>query len=333
MNCYKVLNKQIYKKGKYSIVPLRFDDRWNIMKWRNEQIYHLRQSKPLTKEDQDNYFNIVVSGLFEQENPSQILFSFLEDDLCVGYGGIVHINWIDKNAEVSFIMETQLEKQNFEYFWTIYLELIEKVAFEELNLHKLFTYAFDLRPHLYHVLENNGYQLEATLKEHCCIENEFRNVLIHAKFSNELALKKVNLSHLDLTFQWATNPEIRKYAFAKSEITFDEHKQWFLQKINSQNCLYFLAYLNSNAVGSIRFDIVENKAIISYLIQPNFFGKGLGFKLMKIGLERLKSENKEISRVEGKVMNSNIASIKIFEKLNFSSEEFDKETMLFYLNY
>ena len=100
MNTYKVLNKQVFTQGEYKLVPIRFEDRWDIMKWRNEQIYHLRQSKPLTKEDQDHYFNNVASKLFEQEQPSQILFSFLRNDICIGYGGLVHINWVDKHAEI-----------------------------------------------------------------------------------------------------------------------------------------------------------------------------------------------------------------------------------------
>ena len=48
MNCYKALNNQEYSFNEYSIVPIRSQDRFSIMKWRNEQIYHLRQDKPLT---------------------------------------------------------------------------------------------------------------------------------------------------------------------------------------------------------------------------------------------------------------------------------------------
>jgi hypothetical protein len=72
---YKSLKKQIFISEQYSLVPLRMEDRYRIMKWRNEQIYHLRQSKPLTEKDQENYFESVVSSLFEQEKPNQILFS------------------------------------------------------------------------------------------------------------------------------------------------------------------------------------------------------------------------------------------------------------------
>jgi len=183
MNYYKILSKQVFSKENFSIVPIRYEDRFAIMKWRNEQIYHLRQNKPLTIEDQENYFKNVVNKLFEQEQPNQILFSYLDNDKCIGYGGLVHINWTDKNAEISFIMSTELEKENFKKHWGIFLNLIEQVAFTDLKLHKIYTYAFDLRPYLYKPIENAGFVKEATLKEHCYFNREFKNVIIHAKYN------------------------------------------------------------------------------------------------------------------------------------------------------
>jgi len=181
MGYYKILKSNTYKKDEYSIVPIRMEDRFLIMKWRNEQLYHLRQNKPLTAEDQDNYFNNVIVNLFDKERPDQVLFSYLENDKCIGYGGLVHINWVDKNAEISFIMETTREKDEFQKHWSVYLYMIEEVAFKELALHKVYTYAFDLRPHLYKALEGNDYHREAVLKEHCFFEGEFKDVVIHAK--------------------------------------------------------------------------------------------------------------------------------------------------------
>ena len=105
MDCYKSLNKQVFHIENYKIIPIRFKDRINIMKWRNEQIYHLRQSKLLTLKDQDEYFNKKISLEFGKEKPNQILFSYLKDDKCIGYGGLVHINWKDGKAEISFIMK------------------------------------------------------------------------------------------------------------------------------------------------------------------------------------------------------------------------------------
>ncbi|MDX6190124.1 GNAT family N-acetyltransferase [Flavobacterium sp. Fl-318] len=185
MNKYKVLNKQEFKLENFSLVPIRYEDRLDIMKWRNEQIYHLRQDQPLTVDNQEHYFNNVVSKLFEQERPTQILFSFLKKDVCIGYGGLVHINWIDMNAEISFIMDTDLEENHFHDYWRIYLGLIEQLAYNELDLHKIYTYAFDLRPHLYKAVEAAGFLKEAILKEHCKFQDKFIDVIIHSKINEK----------------------------------------------------------------------------------------------------------------------------------------------------
>ena len=178
---YKILSQQKFSKDQYSIEPIRFEDKFDILKWRNEQMYHLRQPEPLTEQDQINYFSNVVAKIFDKEKPEQILFSYLENGKCIGYGGLVHINWIDKNAEISFIMDTSLEKEYFDFHWKTYLRLIEEVAFKELKFHKIFTYAFNLRPHLYEVLENSQFLKEAVLKEHCFFEGKFIDVIIHSK--------------------------------------------------------------------------------------------------------------------------------------------------------
>lgn len=183
MNSYKVLSKQVFKNRSYKLVPIRLEDSLKIMNWRNEQLYHLRQEKLLTIENQQHYFKHVVAKLFDQEKPNQILFSFLENGKCIGYGGLTHINWIDKNAEVSFIMKTSLEKERFDEIWSEFLILLENVAFNVLSFHKIFTFAFDLRPHLYLVLEKGGFYKESILREHCFFANKYLDVIIHSKIN------------------------------------------------------------------------------------------------------------------------------------------------------
>jgi hypothetical protein len=148
------------------------------MKWRNEQIFHLRQKNKLKKEEQQYYFKNVVSKLFSKRTPKQVLFSFLHDDKLVGYGGLVHINWTNKSAEISFVMNTKLEKLNFEKYWNIFLKMISQIAFEELKFKKIFTYAYDLRPLLYNSLDNQGFSLEKEFTD-----DEYNKIKIHSKYN------------------------------------------------------------------------------------------------------------------------------------------------------
>ena len=62
-----------------------------------------------------------------------------------------------------------------------FLNLIEELSFKIIGLHKIYVYAFDLRPHLYTVLEKNKFNKEAVLKEQCLFNGKFIDVLIYEK--------------------------------------------------------------------------------------------------------------------------------------------------------
>jgi RimJ/RimL family protein N-acetyltransferase len=318
---YKILEEDKFSENQFSLVPIRFQDRYNIMDWRNEQIYHLRQTLALSKNDQDAYFSDVIERLFDELKPSQLLFSYLENDICIGYGGLVHINWIDSHAEISFIMDTKLEKIHFQEHWKRFTRILEKIAFDNIGLHKIFTYAFDLRPQLYQALESIGFNREATLKEHCLFEGKFHDVVIHSKIKRDLILLPAENKDIDITFEWALNPIVRRYALSKDAIEFEKHKTWFQGKLQSDRCFYFIAWSNQQPVGSYRMDLDDNgTALISYLLDPAFHGLGFGYKLLSLGLEAAKS-NPRIQNLEGMVDGENIASIKVFERLNFKLVE------------
>lgn len=187
MRAYKCLDKQIFESGKYQLVPIRDEDKYDIMQWRNEQIYHLRQSEPLTVEKQDWYFENVVNKLFEDGNPPQLLFSYLENGICIGYGGLVHIDWISKNAEISFITQTQrtVKVSQFEIDFTNYLHLIFEVAYDCLVFTKLHTTFYDIEERQVYrrIIESIKFKKEAELKRHINVEGILRDVYIYSHFN------------------------------------------------------------------------------------------------------------------------------------------------------
>jgi len=315
-NQYKVLNKSRFCIDKYSLVPIRFEDRYDIMKWRNDQIYHLRQSEPLTKEVQDDYFNNVVSKLFAQDKPNQILFSYLYKNECIGYGGLVHINWIDKNAEISFVMNTELEKDEFHKHWSIYLDLLHKVAFNELNFHKIYTYAFDLRPHLYNVLESAGFYKEAILKEHCLFNGEYKDVIIHSKLNQYLSIRSISIADKEITFDWANDKMTRENSFNSKLITFEEHSAWFERKLNDKNAIYYICEVYNKPASIVRFDKLDEKVVIGITVAPDFRGKKLTTHFFQISCKKFLDETDE-NRIFAYIKKENIPTIKAIERAGF----------------
>jgi len=126
----------------------------------------------------------------------------------------------------------------------------------------------------------------------------------------------------DTTYEWANQEATRKYAFSKDFIPFENHTNWFLSKLASAHCLYFILTEREKPIGSIRFDLNGSIATISYLLDPITHGKGLGTILMKKGLEMFENliDLNEIKIIQGYVLMENIPSVKLFERFGFKVE-------------
>ena len=314
---YNCLSQNEFVIEDYKLVPIRYEDRLAIMKWRNEQMYHLRQEKPITEKSQENYFNGTLARLFDQEKPNQILFSYLKNDKCIGYGGLVHINWIVRTAEVSFIMETSLERDEFDFHWTTYLYLLKKIAFEELKLRSLHTYAYDLRPFLYPTLEKNNFKLKEHLKDEIKIDGKKKDIFIHECVNPILLLKirEARESDVKLIFNWSNDSLVRAQSFYSKTIEFDNHKNWFKEKLQNYNALLLINKFDENNIGLVRFEFENNMCTIGILLDEKYRGKGLS-SLMLINSSAYYFKRFSMPIFAYK-KESNIASIRSFEKAGY----------------
>ena len=183
MRNYKCFNKSVFYFSDYSLLPIREQDKYLIKEWRNEQIDILRQKELLTNEQQENYFRDVVRNLFNKDKPNQILWSFFLFNELIGYGGLVHIDWDAKNAEISFVLcnERNINHELFKKDWFNYLNIISDVAKNYLFFNKIYTYAYDIRDYYFEVMYNLDFTLEARLKRHVLIKNKLHDVLILSK--------------------------------------------------------------------------------------------------------------------------------------------------------
>lgn len=165
---YRCLQRQEFDDGRYSLVPLRHEDIQSIKDWRNDQMAILRQNAPLTHSAQETYYRDVVMATFSDEHPAQILLSYLLDGKCIGYGGMVRIDWNLKQAEVSFLVDSlrAIDKETYKTDFSHFLKLIKEIAFNDLYLKRLYTETYDIRPLHISVLESQGFLQEERLKGH-----------------------------------------------------------------------------------------------------------------------------------------------------------------------
>jgi RimJ/RimL family protein N-acetyltransferase len=181
MKGYQCLQINEYRYEEYSLVAIREQDIMLIKEWRNAQIAILRQKELLNDEGQRRYFKQVIWPSFELDKPEQLLFSFLKNNELIGYGGIVHTNWIDKRGEVSFLVDPIRANDPAIYHqdYLTYLRLLKQVAYLGLQFNRLFAETFDIRPRHIGILEEAGFRLEGRMKQHVYIDGRFVDSLIH----------------------------------------------------------------------------------------------------------------------------------------------------------
>lgn len=142
----------------------------------------------------------------------------------------------------------------------------------------------------------------------------------------------VNNNDLDLLFDWANDPDVRKNSIHTSVISYEEHQGWFREKMLSTNSDLFIYCKENENIGHIRLDYKLNTAIINFSIDKNYRGKGHGTNMLKLA-ERIIRENKnDITCLEAVVKKNNLPSQMSFLKLDYNIDEkrIDSEYIYFY---
>lgn len=323
MRTYLPLYQQTYSFGNYKLIPIRHEDRHSIRQWRNDQIDILRQNEPLTEAQQDNYFNTVINQLFEQAQPSQLLFSFLENNKLIGYGGLVHINWEKKTAEISFLTphERAINAEIFVSDWCNYLKQIKQIGDIDLNFNSLFTYAYNIRPLLYNALSQSGFKEKERIKNAVSIANKNYDVLIHEYIFQPISFKMADKADLMQYYTWANDQEVRENSYNQQAISLQDHSQWFETQIeNTKN--YFYLFLNNQqqAIGQVRISIKTNENIIGVSVDYLHRGKGFSAKMIAMASHDFMAKNKG-QVIVAYIKTTNMASYQSFIKAGYIFKE------------
>ena len=178
---YSFIEFNDYSFDNYAFLPLRYEDIFKIKKWRNDQISILRQNRILSDVDQENFYQELVKKSFFSSKPNEILFSFLLDDVCIGYGGMMYIDWDKKSAEISFINETKRANLNeiYQNDFIAFISILFRISFSELGFNKLTTETYGIRTNTLQILDQLGFQLKQIKEEKILIDNKLYDSFFH----------------------------------------------------------------------------------------------------------------------------------------------------------
>ncbi len=122
-------------------------------------------------------------------------------------------------------------------------------------------------------------------------------------------------------FEWANDPGTRSNSFSSELISLEDHISWFTNKITDPNTLFLICSGADGFVGQVRFDKKgDNRYVISFSVAPDMRGKGYGVKMVQAGISQFTKTVGPGQVIVGYVKETNQASMKIFQRLEFSQK-------------
>lgn len=178
---YIVMPRPRLEDGELTLRAVQPADIEAIRQWRNAQMDVLRQNTVITPEAQQRYFAEHVWPGKTSPQPRQILLAIERHGQLIGYGGLVHIAWAYRRAEISFLLEPRLERDTpvLADCFNRFLRLLQTLAFEDLQLQRLTTETYAHRPVHIQALESVGHRLEGRLKDHVVVDGKPCDALVH----------------------------------------------------------------------------------------------------------------------------------------------------------
>lgn len=174
--------EKIITSKEYYLSSLIFEDLEKIKLWRNSQMDFLRQFKPLTSKNQEQWWNDITN------DEKSVIFSIISfnDDEIIGYCGLTNIHLLYSHAEISFITkEMEPTSAKYRIIFLEVLKMLAKFAFDNLNLNRIFTETYETRTDHIKILEDFGFIKEGVMREHVFKQGKFVNCIIHSVLRKE----------------------------------------------------------------------------------------------------------------------------------------------------
>lgn len=116
---------------------------------------------------------------------------------------------------------------------------------------------------------------------------------------------------------WRNHPRVRKTFFNSKPILWEEHLEWFYSKIKDQYTKIYIATIGKDKIGVMRFEIMKNFVNTSVNLNPDFFDKHLGARLIEAATKKMFSQSKTSKPIIAEIKRDNIAAQKAFSKAGF----------------
>jgi RimJ/RimL family protein N-acetyltransferase len=126
-------------------------------------------------------------------------------------------------------------------------------------------------------------------------------------------LRPATPDDLEITYEWQTQPETRRFGRNNAVPTRAEHESWFSARLQDPASILNVIVCDGEAVGTLRLDRLDWLAYeISIVVSTSFYGRGIGLAVLELA-RRLVPE----ARLKAEILPGNTRSEALFTKAGY----------------
>lgn len=279
----------------------------------------------------------VVGNGGNKVSAKQMLKLMLEADICISGGGQTTYELARVGVPAVGICFAENQAMNLKGWekkgtlryvgWYNDKDLIEKIS-KGVNSVRSYSKRGKLNKAGKSCIDGRGAKrIIQVIQEKVLLQNREGNAL--------LKLRNVTKDDCRAIWHWRNHPEVRKVCYKTEPLLYKEHRRWFNDRIDRAGTDFFIVENeNKQKIGQVRFEKnSKNSAWININLNPDFFGKGLGSKIIKNATGYYMGKYPEIKDVKAEILDTNIVSQKAFKRAGYGFHKHvilkDKKTSIF----
>jgi len=145
--------------------------------------------------------------------------------------------------------------------------------------------------------------------------------------------RNANASDSKDIFNWRNDELTRQMSKTTNLVEWDEHNSWFTASLSNPYRLLVICEneVTKEKIAIVRFDIEDERALISINISPKMRGKRMAYGCLKDAIFFFKKHFPNVRFIDAEIKNINIPSQRSFMSAGFLLVK--KDTNIFYYEY
>jgi UDP-2,4-diacetamido-2,4,6-trideoxy-beta-L-altropyranose hydrolase len=135
-----------------------------------------------------------------------------------------------------------------------------------------------------------------------------------------LTVRFATIREVDIYYEWANDPLVRKNSYQSLEISYQQHVVWFNKKLLDKNCYLYYFEMEHISAGQVRIEIGKEETVIGISIDGRFRGHSLSSEMLNVATKDFLDKNPK-EKIYAYIKKENENSYRSFLKAGFNDDQ------------